>query len=57
MNIQTGIVLALVIAATAYFVRSLVQGMTAKGCASGCGGCASSTCALQKAEAVRGRTK
>jgi hypothetical protein len=57
MNIQTGIVLALVIAATAYFVRSLLQGMTAKGCASGCGGCASSTCALQKAEVVRERTK
>jgi len=57
MNAQTLIVVLLVAAATAYFVRNLIRSMTAKGCASGCGGCASSQCSLRKLEALNQRGK
>ena len=55
MNTQTWIVLIFVAAAAAYIARNLLRGMMAKGCASGCGGCASSACALRRAETVRER--
>jgi len=53
MNIQSWVVFLAVGWALWIVLRSLLKGPSAKSCASGCGACASRTCALRRLEAAQ----
>jgi len=52
MTLQTLLTLALVVLATLYFLRTTLRSLLARGCASGCGSCASATCPAKKLQAL-----
>jgi hypothetical protein len=53
MNLQALLTLVVVVLAALYFLRGTLKSAVGGGCASGCGGCKSETCAVQKLQAIQ----
>ena len=55
MTLQSWITLTLAALAASYFFRSSLRSLLGRGCASGCGTCASGACPARKLQAVQDR--